>query len=69
MSRPRRTVAEIRAAAKAERDIEIATFLDGYARLIQTRRDDPIAPELATAARALAGSIRAGLVDDGSAVG
>jgi hypothetical protein len=57
------TRAEIRAAAKAERDIEIAAWLDGYAALVDQRRDDPIASPLATAARGLANSIRAGLIE------
>ena len=59
------TRAQIRAAAKAERDGEVAAFLDGYADLIDSRRDDPIASQLASAARGLASSIRAGLVDEG----
>ena len=65
MTRARRTFAEVAAAAKAERDIELAAFLDGYAALARARRGDPLAPALATSIEGLASSIRAGLVDDG----
>jgi hypothetical protein len=61
----RRTFAEVREAAKAERDIEFAAFLDGYAALVRTRRADPCAAALATSIEGLASSVRAGLVDEG----
>ncbi|HVQ09542.1 MAG TPA: hypothetical protein VMS43_14010 [Allosphingosinicella sp.] len=61
----RRTHAQIREAAMGERDIQVAAFLDAYADLVDARRPPPVASQLASAARRLASSIRAGLVDDG----
>jgi len=65
VSRPRKTVAQIREAARAERDIEVAAFLDGYAALVRAGRDDPCSGPLATSIEGLASSLRAGLVDEG----
>lgn len=74
----RRTHAEIREAARAERDIEIAAWMDGYAYMIEQpprRREAWEAPvnriehaavvksELVAALRGLASSLRAGLVE------
>jgi len=61
----RRTFAEVREAARAERDIEVAAFLDGYAGMVRAKRGDACAGPIATALEGLASSIRAGLVDEG----
>lgn len=62
--RKRETRAEIRAAAKAERDLEVADFLESYAALKDSGRAPDAPPcEVATMARGLASSLRAGIVD------
>jgi hypothetical protein len=62
--RRRPTLAEIRAAAKAERDLEVAAFLEGYADLKDSGRAPGAPPcEVATMARGLASSLRAGIVE------
>lgn len=61
----RRTFAQVRDDARAERDIEVAAFLDGHAAMIRAWRSDPCAREIATACEGLASSLRAGLIDDG----
>lgn len=57
---------EIREAAIAQRDLETADLADRYADLVERRRPGQPASELATAARAFASSLRAGLVDGGT---
>lgn len=76
--RRRRTFAEVIAAARAERDIEVAAFLDGYADLVekgprkreswehavnQIRIPEECRGSHVVALRGLASSIRAGLVE------
>lgn len=61
----RRTFAQVRADAMAERDIQIAAWLDGHAALIRAKRRDVCAGETATACEGLASSLRAGLIDEG----
>lgn len=52
-----------REAIRAERDLEIAAFLETFARLVRRRRTDGCAPALAQAVEGLASSLRAGIVD------
>jgi hypothetical protein len=59
----RRTFAQVRADARAERDIEIADWLDQWAGLVRARRSAACAVPIAQAAEGLASSIRAGLVE------
>lgn len=63
LGQPEETRTEAELAIRAERDIEIAGFLDGYASLVRSQRTDPCAGELATAVEGLASSLRAGIVD------
>lgn len=61
----RRTFSQVRADARAERDIEIAAFLEEWAKLVRAKHKGPCTSDIARAAEGLASSIRAGLVDDG----
>lgn len=60
--RKRQTRAEIRTIAKAERDLEVAAFLDRFADQVDEGRGTR-ACEVSTMARGLASSLRAGLVE------
>jgi hypothetical protein len=57
----RKTLREVRAIARAERDLEIADFVDDFAALIDGRPGQ--APGLAASYRGFASSLRAGLVE------
>jgi hypothetical protein len=58
MTRSRR-----RETIRAERDLEIADLLDGYARLVRAQEGHECAGKIATAVEGLASSLRAGVLD------
>lgn len=57
------TRAQRRDLIRAERDIEIAALLDGYARLVRAQQGHECAGKIATAVEGLASSLRAGVLD------
>lgn len=67
----RKTHAEVREAARIERDIEMAAFLDHYIDMLEGpgspvnphRHPPEVEAALVCALRGFAGSIRAGLVE------